>query len=109
MTQDQIDTINDELDPIADQEFNSWADAWQAVSLVLESHGIEIPTVSAFSEEMIFKLELDDQETDHYLYVATEDLADDDKYTLYATLATQEELDVIADFSDDVPADETDV
>lgn len=105
--QEQIDTINDELDPIADQSFDSWEAAWQAISLILEGQGIEVPAVSNFSDEMVFKLELGEEEAQHYLYVATEDQADDDKYTMYATIASEAELDVIEDIGDDdVPEDD---
>jgi hypothetical protein len=105
----EIDDINDELDPISDQLYDSWSDAWQQVALVLEAHGITVPSVDEFDDEMVFKLENDGQDCEYFLYVAKEDHPDEDKYTLYATLATQEDLDAIVDAESDDDPIETDV
>jgi hypothetical protein len=102
ITQEQIDNINDELDHVMDMQFSSVAGAWETISIILEGYGISVPVISSFDDEMLFKLE-EEQEIPHMLYMLVIDEEND--HNICAALVTQEELNEIACAEDDETED----
>ncbi|MGH7747871.1 MAG: hypothetical protein ACREQ5_24390 [Candidatus Dormibacteria bacterium] len=98
MTPDYFDNINDDLDDATDgYDFHSEHAAWSVVALVLEQHGLEVPSVEEIPDEMVFRVQQDEETEPHYLYVAIEANEDltDPRFDVLACIANEEDLDMI--------------
>lgn len=106
ITVDDVEDLNTELDEVNDSAFKSSVDAWHAICMVLEEHGIMIPIVEEVEDEMEFKVLVDGQETSVevdtglYLYCCIDE--EDGNYKVFAvvdTISMLEEMDTISEDS----------
>jgi len=99
MLEADVDNLNNDLDTLSDQTFDSIPDAWHAVALKLETHGVTAPVIDNFDDELCFKILFDGiEEPPYYLHVIFDTDLDEEvsaKYNVYATLTTPEELDIL--------------
>lgn len=102
MIMENIDDLNDELDLLSDIEYMSINEAWQDVCIALEEYGIKVPTVEEFEGEMTFSLIFEDSSNlDKYTLYLTID-EEEGKFNIYATLATEEELGILAEVDENI-------
>lgn len=105
MTVDEIEEINDQLDVISDKTYQSQESAWCAVTECLERAGLQCPcSEEAFQDlqdnELLFKVDENSDDTPFFLYVIID--PEGDKYEMFATIATQQDLDALNAFMDDM-------
>jgi hypothetical protein len=98
MIQEQIDEINDSLDSATDSLFDSPQEAIASISMVLESYGIVMPVITDYCDDLVFRLISDEIGNCLYLYITLDFI--DDKYEVYATIANENELNLLDSFID---------
>jgi hypothetical protein len=105
MTNDMIDDLNENLDNISDNKYQTRESAWYDIADCLGKIGITCPSSEEALEdlqddELLFKLDEAGTDTPYFLYVIMS--LEQDKYEVFATIATQADLDVLNAFMDDI-------
>ena len=100
MTENELDNLNTNLDALSDKTFSSEEEIWNSVSACLSQFNIEAFAASEALSDMndnellfrvLFKKETEETDSPLFLYVVID--KDDDKYEVFATIATQQDLD----------------
>lgn len=105
MTVDEIEQINNELDALSDKTYQSAESVWVDIAACLEKAGLQCPPADEalqdlVDNEILYKVDEAGDDTPFFLYAVFD--SEGDKYEVFATIATQEDLDVLNAFVDEL-------